>query len=51
VLRHNGIRVEELLEVTHHSLVQYSLRSTGELAPLLQIASSKTDDERLLPVD
>jgi hypothetical protein len=25
-----------------------SLRSTGELAPLLQIASSKTDDERLL---
>ena len=34
--------------VDHHSLVQYSLRSTGELAPLLQIVPSKTDEERLL---
>jgi hypothetical protein len=40
VLRHTGIRVEELLEHTHHSLVQYRLRSTGELVPLLQIAPS-----------
>jgi hypothetical protein len=48
VLRHTGIRVEELLQLTHHSLVQYRLPSTGELVPLLQIASSKTDAQRLL---
>jgi integrase len=48
VLRATGIRVEELLELTHHSLVQYRLPSTGELVPLLQITPSKTDTERLL---
>jgi hypothetical protein len=36
--------------LTHHSLVQYRLPSTGELVPLLQIAPSKTDAERLLVV-
>jgi integrase len=50
VLRSTGIRVEELLELTHHSLVQYRLPTTGELVPLLQIAPSKTDAERLLLV-
>ena len=50
VLRATGIRVEELLELTHHSLVQYRLPDTGELVPLLQIAPSKTDAERLLVV-
>ena len=50
VLRHTGIRVEELTELSHHSLVQYSLPSTGELIPLLHIAPSKTDQERLLVV-
>ena len=50
VLRATGVRVEELLEFTHHSLVQYRLPSTGELVPLLQIAPSKTDAERLLVV-
>jgi len=50
VLRHTGIRVEELQELSHHSLVQYRLPSTGELVPLLQIAPSKTDAERLLLV-
>ena len=48
VLRLTGIRVEELLELSHHSLVQYQLPGTGELIPLLQIAPSKTDAERLL---
>jgi hypothetical protein len=48
VLRHTGIRIEELLELSHHSLVQYRLPGTGELVPLLQIAPSKTDAERLL---
>jgi integrase len=50
VLRTTGVRIEELLELTHHSLIQYRLPSTGELVPLLQIAPSKTDAERLLVV-
>jgi hypothetical protein len=50
VLRHTGIRIEELLELTHHAIVQYRLPTTGELVPLLQIAPSKTDAERLLLV-
>ena len=48
VLRHTGIRIEELLELSHHSLVQYRLPGTGELVPLLQVIPSKTDSERLL---
>jgi integrase len=48
VLRHTGIRIEELLELSHHSLVQYRLPGTGELVPLLQVLPSKTDAERLL---
>jgi hypothetical protein len=36
VLRATGVRVEELLELSHHSLVQYRLPTSGELVPLLQ---------------
>jgi hypothetical protein len=50
VLRATGIRIEELTELSHHGLVQYRLPGTGELVPLLQIAPSKTDAERLLLV-
>jgi integrase len=50
VLRHTGIRVEELTELNHHSFVQYRLPTTGELVPLLQIAPSKSDAERLLVI-
>ncbi len=50
VLRMTGIRIEELSEVSHHSLVQYRLPSTGEVVPLVQIAPSKSDEERLLVV-
>jgi hypothetical protein len=50
VLRLTGIRAEEMLELSHHSLVQYRLPTTGEIVPLLQIAPSKTDAERLLVV-
>jgi hypothetical protein len=50
VLRHTGIRIEELTELSHHSLIQYRLPTTGELVPLLQIAPSKTDTERLLVI-
>jgi integrase len=50
VLRLTGLRAEELLELSHHSLVQYRLPDSGDLVPLLQIAPSKTDAERLLVV-
>jgi len=46
VLRHTGIRFEELRELSHHSITQYRLPSTGELVPLLQIAPSKAGAER-----
>src|SRR6266536_3032792 len=50
VLRHTGIRIEELAELSHHSFVQYRLPATSELIPLLQITPSKTDTERLLVI-
>jgi integrase len=50
VLRGTGVRIEELTELSHHSLVQYRLPTSGELVPLLQIAPSKTDTERLLVI-
>ena len=50
VLRLTGCRIEEVLEISHHSLIQYRLPSTGEIVPLLQIIPSKTDEERLLVV-
>lgn len=50
LLRETGVRIEELEELTHTSIAQYRLPSTGELLPLLQIAPSKTDRERVLLV-
>jgi hypothetical protein len=50
VLRHTGVRIEELAELSHHSLIQYRLPDTGQLIPLLQITPSKTDAERLLVI-
>jgi len=50
VLRLSGVRIEELLELTHHSFVAYTLPTTGEVVPMLQVAPSKTDRERLLLV-
>lgn len=49
-LRHTGVRIEELLELTHLALVSHRLSTTGELVPLLQIVPSKTNEERLLLV-
>ncbi|WIX85786.1 site-specific integrase [Amycolatopsis sp. DG1A-15b] len=48
VLRHAGIRIEELLELTHHSVRPYR-KPDGTIVPLLQIAPSKTDAERVIP--
>ena len=50
VLHMTGIRIEELLELTHHSFIAYMLPTTGEVVPMLQVAPSKTDSERLLLV-
>jgi site-specific recombinase XerD len=49
VLRHTGIRLEELLELTHLALVYHRL-DDREIVPLLQIVPSKTDSERLILV-
>ena len=50
ILRHTGVRVEELLELTHLSLRQYQA-PTGEMVPLVQVSPSKTDTERVIPAD
>jgi len=50
VFRHTGVRIEEMLEITHRSFVSYTLPATGEVIPLLQITPSKTDQERLLVI-
>ncbi|MEV0070797.1 MULTISPECIES: site-specific integrase [unclassified Amycolatopsis] len=49
-LRHTGVRVEELLELTQLAIVSYRLPDTGEVVPLLQIVPSKNNQERLLLV-
>jgi integrase len=48
-LRHTGIRIEELCELTQLSIRQYQ-RPNGEVIALLVIAPSKTDRERVIPV-
>jgi integrase len=49
VFRLTGVRVEELVELTHLSIRRYTT-PTGELTAILQIAPSKSDRERVLPV-
>lgn len=48
-LRHTGVRVEELLELSHLSVRQYQ-RPNGEVIALLVIAPSKSDRERVVPM-
>lgn len=50
VLHATGIRVEELAELTHHSMIRYELPPAGQLIPLLHIAPSKSDVERMLVI-
>ncbi|TDD23202.1 site-specific integrase [Actinomadura sp. KC06] len=50
VLRRTGLRIAELLELTHLSLRQYQA-PTVEMIPLLQVSPSKTDAERVIPAD
>lgn len=48
-LRHSGVRVEEMSELTHLSIRQYQ-RANGEVIALLVVAPSKTDRERVIPM-
>ncbi len=48
VLRLSGCRIEEVMELTHLSIRRYT-QPTGEVVPLLQIAPSKLDAERVFP--
>jgi site-specific recombinase XerD len=48
-LRLTGVRIEELLELSHLSIRQYQ-RPNGEVIGLLVIAPSKTDRERVIPM-
>jgi alkanesulfonate monooxygenase SsuD/methylene tetrahydromethanopterin reductase-like flavin-dependent oxidoreductase (luciferase family) len=47
VLRHTGVRIEELVELAHTSIRQYQ-RPNGEVIALLVIAPSKTNRERVM---
>jgi site-specific recombinase XerD len=47
-LRHTGVRIEELTELTHLALISYKLPDTREIVPMLQIVPSKSNQERLL---
>jgi integrase len=47
---YTGMRLEELAELTSTALFTYRLPDTGEILPLLQIAPSKVDKERVLMV-
>ncbi len=49
ILRLTGLRCEELLELTHVSLRDHTM-ADGQRVLLLQIAPSKQDRERVLPV-
>ncbi len=49
ILRLTGLRIEELMELTHLSIRHYRT-ADGQLVVLLQVAPSKSDRERVLPV-
>ncbi|MGW1505528.1 hypothetical protein ACWCQW_44880 [Streptomyces mirabilis] len=49
LLRHSGIRAEELTEPTHLSIRPYQ-RPNGEVVALLVVAPSKSDRERVIPM-
>jgi integrase len=48
-LRHTGVRIEELTELSQLSILQYQ-RPNGEVIALLVIAPSKADRERVIPM-
>jgi integrase len=49
VLRLSGLRIEEVMELTHLSIRRYT-QPDGQIIPLLQVAPSKMDAERVFPI-
>jgi integrase len=49
VMRLSGLRIEEVLELTHLSIRRYT-QPDGQVIPLLQVAPSKIDTERVFPI-
>jgi integrase len=49
VLRLSGLRIEEAMELTHLSIRRYT-QPNGEIIPLLQVAPSKLNAERVFPI-
>jgi integrase len=49
MLRLSGLRIEEAMELTHLSIRRYT-QPTGEIIPLLQVAPSKLNAERVFPI-
>ncbi len=49
VLRLSGLRIEEAMELTHLSIRRYT-QPDGHVVPLLQVAPSKMDVERVFPI-
>jgi hypothetical protein len=49
VLRLSGLRIEEMLELTHLSVRRY-VQPDGEVVPLMQVAPSKIEVERVFPI-
>lgn len=49
VMRMTGLRIEEVMELTHLSIRRYT-QPDGQVVPLLQIAPSKIDTERVFPI-
>jgi integrase len=49
VMRLSGLRIEEVMELTHLSIRRYT-QPDGQVVPLLQVAPSKIDAERVFPI-
>jgi hypothetical protein len=49
VVRLSGLRIEEVMELTHLSIRRYT-QPDGQVVPLLQVAPSKIDVERVFPI-
>lgn len=47
-LRHSGLRVEELIELTQLAVTSHTLPGGAGVVPLLQVVPSKSDEERLV---
>lgn len=47
-MRQTGLRVEEIVELTHFAIQPYKDPTSGDTIPLIHVVPSKTDQERLV---